>query len=257
MSYSVSTRAEHRDQVRRLLGYIPPVDDNVGVPGEVPTVNPWPDNPFLDVAIDDTVAWMSRKVKVAGDAAPILYPVPSQTANGPYQITLQQIAPLGVVNDVRRVAWLQDNQNEQTLRRWNREEVDRDRLSGFMTQVPGAPEAYWVEFGKLSLWPAPQTAGTLSIMFGKSLWSQAQTIDDEIVEIIPSDYWPIIDYRTALLVCLQQPEDMVEAPRAAMIQQMLNEILPEFESWVRRQSRMQEASMVPLTGRTGFYGGRR
>ncbi len=200
---------------------------------------------------------MSRKIKIAGDSKPVLYPVQAQTANGPFQITLQQIAPTASVNSVRRVAWLQDNVNEQPLERWNREEQDRDRWLSLMTQQPGGPQAYWVENGVLSLWPAPITAGTLSIMLGKALWSQAQNIDSEVVEIIPSDYWPIIDYKTALLVCLQQPEDMVMAPRAAMLQSMMNEILPEFESWAARMSRMQEASMVPLTGRTGFYGGRR
>lgn len=235
---------------------IPPIDHGVGAAGAVPTRNPFPTNAALNNFIDDQVAEMSRAVKIAGDATPILYPLAGQSANGPYQIRLQSIAPTGSVNDVRRVTWLPDGINEVPLLRWNREELDRDR-TGFMTQPPGAPEGYWEEFGVLSVWPSPASGGTLSIMFGKALWSQAQDVDGEVPEIIPSDFWPMIDYGAALLVCASQPANNVFASQANIIQARYNRIYPQFQSWAQRMNRMQEASMVPDTGRAGFFGGRR
>ena len=254
--YEISTRADHRDQVRRILGQVPPVDDGVGAAGVQPTRNPYPTNSSVNAFIDDAVAWMSRKVKVTGDTRPRLWPVAASVAAGPFQIAIQQIAPTGVLNDVRRVAWLPDNQNEILLKHANREELDRTRMM-LMTQPAATPRLYWVEFGTLSIWPAPQTAGTLSVMFSRALWSQSQDIDQEVIDVIPSDYWPLVDYKAAQMVCLQQPDDNVMQARLSFINAMIADTLPDFEAWARRQSWSWEASQVPETGRVGYYGGRR
>lgn len=250
------TRAEFRDAVRRELSQVPPIDDGVGAAGVEPDRNPFPTNALCDNCTTEAVLFLSRKGKIAKDPVPQSISVAAQTADGPWYTSLSLIAPAYSVNDVLRVAWIADGGGEQLLISDNRENMDRT-YKNYMTQAPGAPMRYWTEGGALVLWPAPVTAGTLSIMVGKRLWSQAQNLDGETVDLIPSEYQPLITKKATSLICATQPDDAILRDLKAGVDLEIADMLMDFMAWAMRQNRSMQARMVPRTGRSGMMLGRR
>lgn len=251
------TRAQFRDAVRRAFNQIPPIDTGVGAAGVVPVRNPWPTNPNVNMGLDFSVAWASRKARLAGDATPRLIPIPAQTDNGPFAINLQGIAPPLSINDVRRLAWVDSaGDTEVLLTADNRENMDREHQATF-SQEPATPTRWWIEAGRLLIWPAPSADGTLSAMFGVSIWSQSQTLDGELLEIIPVDYQPMIVWRTVSYLCGTQPDDAVLRTLMQVADREVADMLPDFLSWAARRSRTYEGCIVPARTRTGQMMGRR
>lgn len=256
MAYNVQTRAQHRDQVRRLMSIIPPIDQGVGVAGALPTRWPKPTNPNINMQLDFAIAWLDGECQLGGDATPISYPVAAQTGlnPGPFTINLQAIAPLGSINDIYRVSWIDGSgTNEDQLISRSREELDRYRMQE-MTSPTGTPIYYWVEHGSLMVWPSPDANGTLFIMAGKALWSQSQQIDNEVIELIPSTYWPLVDALTVSLICAQQPMDMVLQGLKQSMDQIVSTMLPNLKRMINRRNRNQQSFIRPGGYRTGGYG---
>ncbi len=236
-----------------------PLIDTTGDPadaGAVPTRNLYPDNTSLNQALDEAVAWLSRKGRLSSDVVPRLIPIPGVTDDGPWHTSLSYIAPAYSTNEVRRVAWIPNGGQETQLIPDSRENMDRTRTS-YMTQTPGTPQRYWTEGGSLLLWPAPQTTGILSLMLGKAMWSQAQEIDQEQVDILPSDYNPLVTLKATSLITSQQPEDQLMVVLKAAVDSELADGLLDFLAWARRQNRSLQPKMIAKTGRVPMFSGRR
>lgn len=255
--YGPKTRAALRDDVRRAMSQVPPIDTGVGIAGAVPVRNPWPTNPLCNQMIDASVAFLSRKGKLAGDATPELIPIPAQTANGPLSLSLQDIGQTLAVNDVKRIAWYDSGGTvESLLIPDNRENLDRN-LRSLMTQPPATPQRWWVEASRLQIWPAPQNAGTLSAMFGIALWSQSQTLDGELLELIPTDYVPLVVWKTVSLLCGTQPDDAVLRDLMQLADREIADMLPDFMAFCARRNRTYEAHIIGPRVRSGIMMGRR
>lgn len=245
-------RAQLRDVVRRNMGQVPPIDTGAGIAGAQPVRNPWPNNGLVNMMLDDAVAFVSRKGNLSGDATPRLINVAAQTTNGPYAIPLSSIAPVLSINEVKRVSWYNSVDTADTLLKPdNRENMERDRLPT-MSQQPATPQRYWQESSHLLIWPAPGSDGTLSLMLGQSLWSQSQTLDGELLELVPTDYIPLVTWRATFLVCATQPEDEVMRDTMALADRMVQEMLPDFIGFCQRRNRTFQGRMVPTPIRTGL-----
>lgn len=250
------TRAEFRDAVRRKMSQVPPVDDGVGIAGAQPVENPFPSNPLLNQCLNEAVAFLSRKGRLARDPVPRSIGVGAQTADGPYYTSLSMVSPAFSVNEVLRVAWIPSGGEEQQLTPASREDMDRT-LKNYMTQAAGTPQRYWTEGGYLMVGPSPSAAGTLSLMLGTRLWSQSQNLDGEYVDIIPSDYQPLVTLKTVSFICDTQPDDSILKELKAGTDIAMADGMFDFMAWARRQNRSVQARMVPRTNRMGVIAGRR
>lgn len=255
--YGANTRAAMRDQVRRRLDQIPPIDDDPTQPaGAQPMRWPWPHNALLDAAIDDAVAFFSRKVKMAGDPLPRTIPIAAVSDYGPYAVDLQTIAPFGSVNEVRRSSWQPAGGSEFPLRSWDRQEMDRLRY-GWMNTPPGTPRWCWYEAGSLMLYPAPAAAGSLLVMLGVALWTHADTSDGETLEIIPADHLPAVVAKAAHFVCTAPAADAELARLAPVLLAEVGDGLADMRALFSRRNRPRQPGMMADVGRVGYYGQRR
>lgn len=250
-------RAWYREAVRQLFGQVTPYEDGVGAPGEQPVQNPTPTNSNINFCLDMAAAWFNTECSICGDSVPRQIPIAAQTNPGPFLLNLQQIAPYGSVNTVERVTWISaPGATETILVPADREQLDRRGLP-LMTQTPGVPQSYWVEFGNLALWPAPESAGTLAAMFGTAIWQQSQEIDADRIDVVPQEWLPIIIYKTVALLCGEQPDNLEFSRLYALMTGFINDQLPKAKAFFNRRNRKQQFNMVPLTGRYGYYSGRR
>lgn len=257
MAYGSLTRAQLRDAVRRELSQIPPIDDGTGAAGVAPTRNPFPINALVNAKLDEAVAYFSRKCRIAGDATPRSLPIPAQTATGPYAIDLQRLAPFGHANDVLSAWWVESGGTTGSpLTPDHRDNRTRDRADWPHTGV-GTPERYWVDRGKLLIEPAPSAEGTLKVMLGTALWIQATTVDQETIEIIPSDYLPIVAAEAARLVCMTQIEDEEMQNKIPALTAKVVDGLGDMREFFARRNRGYQARVVPDVGRISYGAGRR
>lgn len=255
--YGPLSRAQMRDQARRMLDQIPPVDDG-GAEGAQPTRFPYPTNTELNTAINEAVAFFSRECRIGGDPVPRSMPLPQCTNLGPFALALQQIAPGGSVNEARGVKWATNTTTANPLRPRNREEMDR-LLIGWESQVPGTPSDYWVEGGSLMIWPAPSCAGLLVLQFGTALWLQATNLDLEVLDVIPNDYLPVVMAQVVLNVAAKQPGDVEMVGRAKYYAGVVGDEnrggLSQMMAFFARRNRSYQSGITPMTGRIGGYRG--
>lgn len=256
--FFIPTRANLRDGVRREFGQIPPIDNGAGAAGAQPVRNPWPTNPQINQQLDTAVAYVSRKGKLAGDFVARMLPVAATSSIGPLAINLQFLGATLSTNEIRRVAWYSGNGVSETLLTAStRFQMDRDRMPT-MAQTPSSPTRYWTEGGRLLIWPAPSSDGTLSLMAGVALWSMSQNLDGELLEIVPTDHIPLVVFKTVSLLCGTQPEDRVlQRLKQAVDTEIKDNMEPDFVEWARTRTQMFPPQMVPEPIRSGMMRGRR
>ena len=114
------------------------------------------------------------------------------------------------------------------------------------------------------IWPAPGADGLLSLMLSQSLGTQYQGLDGEVIPFIPTDFAPLLDYKTALLLMETQPEDSIYKVGVAYWTSNIygdgrNEsgLLADLKAFVANRDRANQSKLTAQTGRSGVMLGRR
>lgn len=248
------TRAQMRDQIRRELGQTPPIDDGAGAAGAQPTRWPEPTNIALNLAIDKAAAWLSRKCpELSGEAVPLEYAVAAQTDSGPFRIALFHIAPQGSVTAVRRASWRPTGGSATLLTPVTAEELDRAR-DNWESEPPSTPTRYWVAAGELLLSPAPAAPGDLLLILGRSLWTAAQTADDEVMDFLPADHYPTFIAQAAAYVCMAYLDDPEYVALLKGLSAQVADGLGDLERFLGRRSRRFAGRVTAAVGRLPWGG---
>lgn len=204
--YGVLNRSQWRDEIRRSLGQIPPIDTGGAVGGQ-PLAAQRPTNADCLWAQDQAVAFFSRKIPaLAGDSESRAWPVAAQTANGPWSLQLQSIAPLGSVKNIYRVLWFPTGGQMVQLTQSSSERLDYDRTL-IEADLAGTPMEWWIRNGYLLVRPAPSVAGEFLFQAGTCVWSLSGGVDAERPEIFNGDDFPVLVAKSAQLICQKYPED--------------------------------------------------
>jgi len=250
---SVLTRAQLRDAVRRELGQIPTFDlsGSTADIGIQPTTYPEPRNAALNQAIDFAVEEILAFAKVTKNATSIGIPVPAQTANGPYQFSMWDLSPQGNVTTVNHLTWMPTSTTVQRLLPTSREELDRNGTL-WEGMAPGTPTNYWIEGDLISLYPAPSSAGTLSMQANQSAWSEASNQDGEVPRLVPIEYVQLLVQCAAFNIAVRYTGNVEMSNRAKMLKPLVEDGKSKFRYEHVTANENLTARIVPKTGRIGY-----
>lgn len=252
--YGQLTRAQGRDAIRIKMGQIPPIyDGSAGAAGAQPTRWPRPLNAELNIFIDEAVAWFSTKLDLGSDPLPVSFPVPAQTADGPFVLRLQNLAPFGSVTSIRYVSWRESGGTAQMLDPVSQEEMDRDNVVLEESAV-GTPRRFLVSGGNLLIDPAPEAAGELLIRSGSVLWREAATVDQEVCDIFDTDHFPYLWAKAAELCALQFPAEAEMQKRLPAFMATVREGLADMRWFFLRRNMGERGNMTAGTTRVPGYG---
>lgn len=205
-------RAQLRDEIRHQLNRRTlfeqtgnPADIGNGIPAQ-----PWPSNSEINGAINLCIRSLNARANF-GVNTDYALPVAAQTGSGAYTFDLNTTAvpsPYlpGSVNEVREAVWTDVSNNFVPLTPVFRQDWDREGRQ-WQAQGPGTPQNFWLEATLFSLWPAPDVAGTLSLIIGQSLLSFQS--DAEYMSLLPSDYAvPYLTYAAAADLAGRRTQDV-------------------------------------------------
>lgn len=235
-----------------MIGKLRAIDAG-GAVGEPHPRFPWPDNLFINSAID----WAASEINREGDfdvsTTLIQVPVgiPDSTNLGPTRINLRNIGGLPFdfqINTVRRVSWLDNNSGSwTTLAPTTFQKLDRDKIE-WLNDPPTIPNQWWAESYELWLRPPNQNPGTLAMLCGIGL--AAPLNDSDTFLELPLDYYPNVLAKAILYLIAQQPHDEVMVQRFQMLWKGLaDKAGTEVAQWYRRMDVPQQGSLTPDTNR--------
>ncbi len=245
-------RAQARDEGRRQLGIVPPIDSG-GTSGALPTRFLKPTNAEMNTAWDKAIAYFSRKLRLSPNPGPLPVPVAAQTADGPYTVRLQTIAPFGSVNQIRSVRWQATGADAIDLTVTSEADLIRQRHVS-ENSTPGAPTSWWVDSGTLFVEPAPDADGELLVNAETAIWSQSATVDGEIPEVFPADHFPILIAKMCEILCLHFPNDAEMQKRLPAFIAEAQDGLGDMRLHFARESMTAAGQMNADIGRTAYGG---
>lgn len=244
------TLREAREQVRRSrLGILTPLVARIedALPGDEPDWAQQPSNEVLDDACRDAVRRINLASGSEQNVQTISLAVDAQTADGPYTVNLSDLSVrAGMINNLRD-AWWQDasgNYYPLTSRTWA--QWGRDGSTpGVMDMDAATPTRYLLQGQTLTLWPAPDTAGTLTLRCGVGLLPPLTDIS--VFAGLPDDCWADLLDLIAVGAARANIDDTAMQARVATID--AKGALSRICTAIGWQDRRQQGGFVPLTGR--------
>lgn len=211
-----TTRPIMRDRIRRAVGVTPPADTQpLGVVGEAPLGQPTPTNAELNQAISDAISWINDKLGFVGSTA-VKLTVPAYSGTGVQFIPLTGAGPgsgtlQNNINTVQKAVWNQgDGSALFQLRATDAAEKDQSGTSWDNTPA-SVPRVYMVERYQFGLLPGAQTAGTVQLFAGTSVYTFCG--DADVLNILPKDYELVLENVATLFISQRRPSEPAASSR--------------------------------------------
>lgn len=248
LNVELATRGQWRDEIRRMIGISPPIDNIPGaVYGEQPLGDLSPNNTQINQAIANAIQQTNSFARFHVNEE-IVIPVAVTTLNGPQTVPLSGYGGIGMqnaINDIRRVTW-NDGTTTQLLQPRSYMDLDRRQWQIDM-YAPGVPLQYYVSGDTLFLLPGSQLGGTLQIYAGTAL-TQFRT-DDAIIDGLPIDFQLTMQYMAALNTLAMCPD----LPNCnAFVKSYEDRVavgMPQIRKWMNRMNRTEQASLAYASNR--------
>lgn len=203
------TRPLMRDAIRRKLGIEPPIDTGLGLAGDEPRGQRYPTNPALNQFIGDAIRYINTEGNLHVNIG-VSFTIPAYPPNwqGPALISLvgdPVCAGRLSINNVKRVVYTDTAGNMYRLRATSYFDRDRNLYAWDTTFAGSQPIQFAVEAASLLIWPAPLTAGTLSLYVGTSFPNF--TSDSDWLDQLPIDYQKVIEDWATVFACQARPNE--------------------------------------------------
>lgn len=270
MANALLTRAEFRDEVRRCLGIVPPIDDPASgaQAGEQPTNAPKPTNQEINQALQNAVSDCNRGAEFHQDRFDI--PVPAQVSGtlGPFQINLATldpntfgvlVSPIARIVSVQRVLWHSGTQANPTsqpvlLAPVYRDNLDRGGNTDYFNVPASLPQQWYVDGYSLLITPAQNVVGVYQLTCATGI--RGLMCDQDVLDQVPIDYQNIFLYGAVFHVCIAETQDVEWKDRAAVYGARFERGIIQFKGWVYGGTGAPSPVLVFKSYRTG-YGTRR
>lgn len=204
------TRPFMRDNIRRMMGVTPPHDTlPLAIIGEPPMGQPTPTNAEINQAITDAIRWVNDKSGMSGSTV-VNISVPATTANGVQFISLTGVGAgsgsnQNNVNTIQKAVW-NPGDGASLIPLYATDAAELDRLGYAWDNYPPAiPRAYMVERYQLGILPAAQTAGTLQLYAGLSVYEFCG--DTDVLNVLPVDYELVLEQLAVLFLSQRRPSE--------------------------------------------------
>lgn len=271
MAFSLLTRAQFRDSIRRKLGIVPPIDISLSNPaGAQPTNSPYPTNMQINDALQDAISDVNRECGFHVNRFSVPVPVDPSVPFGPFRIDLSNlapntegvlVAPTGRIIDVKRVLWYPGLVREGTpttppvlLYPTTRDNLDRSDNNNYYAAPSSFPQGYYVEEYSLWITPGQSEDGTYLLTCGTGI--TGLQCDNDVIDQIPIDYQNIFDYGGVYHLSITQTMDAEAQARAQAFGPLFTQGMVRFKSWINDGTGAAEPVMLFRSYRGG-YGTRR
>lgn len=243
--------AHARDEIRRRLGQVPPIDTSLdgAQAGDAPTWEPSPSNPLLDQCIREACSLITTECGVVDNGNIISVSVNAQTDSVPYMVMLNNLT--GVPSDqvvTVKGAWWADISGSGDRPLVPQSFAARERVSWRdWSRAPGLPAWYAVDNYRVYVMPAPSTAGTLKLRVGLGLIAP----DDDISQFhgLPADYVPRILDVVTFMLAIVTPADTDMAARLPALKLKRDEAIEAIKRWWNSNNPAYQPRVIARVGR--------
>lgn len=228
MGFKLFTRAEFRDEVRRSMNIVPPIDVSLSNPaGAQPFNYPNPTNQQINQAFQQAISQTNREAGFHVTEYTLPVAAIDATTEGPFGIYLGDLTPnttgstvafppKGIINDVQRLLWLPAAAGSVpvlVLPKF-RDNLDRSGNSSYYRTFPAAiPQFWYIEGYTLYVTPSQSTTGSYILTVGTGLANFA--CDDDTLDQVPIDYQDIFTFGAVYLISIAQTNDVEADDRAS------------------------------------------
>ncbi len=260
------TRAEFRDQIRRYIGIVPPVDVPLvgALPGEQPTNYPTPTNMQINQCLVDAIANINRECQYHVNTFRVPVAAADNASYGPFQLSMEDfvpntsatalVNPRGLINDIQRLLWTPSGGVPVIIQPITRDQLDRNFVSQYYATPPSQPNLYYVEGYSVFITPAQSEAGTYTFTCGTGLVGLSS--DGDTLDQCPDQFQDIFVYEAIRLLAMTQTLDLEAQERYVMYGQMADRGKKSWKEWRHNLSGTQQPTLSFVSYRTG-YGTRR
>lgn len=209
----VLTLAQMRDQVRRILQIIPPVDfASPGAVGAVPPGQPDPDNPTINQMINAACDALNRLVRCGPivDLSPIGVPPAPPGKTGPLYIAFDPTeSNSDDVNEINNATWIDSITGLPTrLKPYAYYQASR-YFTPFLQFTPSRLPIYFqMEGNNLSVLPPPLYAGQIILTVQEGLQDLVTDSDTIAASTLGPSYQTAILYYAAALISARMATDV-------------------------------------------------
>lgn len=223
-------RAELRDRIRNLLDIPTPLELGYGVAGQQPSSRPNPSNAQLNNALRLAIADINTYAGFHVTEFTVAIAAQSPTFIGPFAFGLNNITgPTQLTNDIRSARFL-DSATGQIWRLYPqyREVFDREDIDLYNGGV-GVPRYFWISGYSFYMWPAPQDAGTLTLIAGTGV-SQF-LYDGDVIDQLPIDLQVGVEYQALVNLGMTMAGDIETQQRAMAYKPKADAMLERIRNW--------------------------
>lgn len=204
------TRPFMRDNIRRMMGVTPPHDTlPLAIIGEPPMGQPTPTNAEINQAITDAISRLNTRVGFNGSTS-VVVAVPAASANGAQYFPMQGMGPgsgsqQNNINSIQKCVW-NPGPGQALIPLVATSQAELDRLQyAWDNYPPAVPQFYMVERYQLGIVPPAQTAGTLQLYAGTSVYDFCS--DTDVLNELPVDYELVLEQMAVLLLSQRRPQE--------------------------------------------------
>lgn len=243
--------AEARDNIRRRLGIVVPIDTTLtnAQAGDAPSWDPHPSNALLDQIIREACSYITTECGITDTGNVISVSVAAQTASVPYLVELSNLpgVPSNQVVTVK-AAWWADSTGSGDRPLYPQSFAARERVSWRdWSRAVGLPAWYAVDSYRVYIMPGPEAAGTLKLRVGLGLLAP----DDDISHFhgIPEDLVPrVLDVADFLLASVT-PADVDMAARLPAFKLRCDDAVDALKRWWNGQNEGYQPRLIARVGR--------
>lgn len=253
---SLLTRAEMRDEIRRMIGILPPIDlvPSIGaLPGAQPSNYPVPTNQQINSCLTNAISNINRECQYHVNVYNVPVAAGGTSTYGPYAISMEDFTPntsataiftpSGLVNNILRVLWTpQGGQPNNLIQPISRDNLDRSGVSNYQNLLPSQPTWWYVEGYTVYITPAQDAAGTYTFTCGTGLVG-LQT-DADVLDQCPDQYQNTFYYETIKLIGMANPQDVELQSLVQTYGQMAEAGKRDWKAWRHNNSGAQQASLL-------------
>lgn len=231
---ALHSQADMRDDVRRLLAIIPPIDTASGAAGAQPPAQPDPDNPTINTAINQAIEALNRIVRIGPFTDyTIAIPASTLTKRSFAWVDVSSIEPPrhGVIHatEILDVLWTDSDGNTNRLQPQQYYGGTKG-YTQFQQYKPGARPSQFITTGaQIGLLPAPTTAGVLT--FSAASGIDALLSDTDVPQFIPDDYEFCLVYWAVMLLSAREAQSVEAQSRFPIFQQLAVQTMLQVYQW--------------------------
>lgn len=205
-----TTRPYMRDRIRIAMGVTPPSQTlPLGVVGEAPMGQTTPSNAEINQAITDAISKLNTRVGFNGSTS-VVVAVPAASANGAQYFPMQGMGTgsgtqQNNINSIQKCVW-NPGPGQALIPLVATSQAELDRLQyAWDNYPPAVPQFYMVERYQLGIVPPAQTAGTLQLYAGTSVYDFCS--DTDVLNELPVDYELVLEQMAVLLLSQRRPQE--------------------------------------------------